>query len=176
MTDDAQAVAALLRWGAENAAHLTWQRAGDSVIEFDVGPPHSVRIAARAGVWQLDTLSGRGAGTATLATTDAPFVEVMSAVRQRLYDVAIEEFDDADRRGSQAMAQVLRTSGDEQLDVIWCARAATLLAGHAIQDGYGLQARLRLEEAAAHFAAAGDVDSENRMRQTLATLPELLRT
>lgn len=175
MTTNTQATAALMLWGAENAAQLAWQRVGDTVIEFDVDAPYSVRLEAASGAWQLETTSGRGARSTTLGPVGASYVEVVSALLERLYVVATDEFDDSDRSGSLAMAQVLRTSADEQRDGIWCARAATLLAGHAIKDGYGLQARLRLEEAAALYGAAGDVDSEARMVATLASLPELLR-
>ncbi|KQO06518.1 hypothetical protein ASF06_15795 [Agreia sp. Leaf244] len=175
MTNDAQAVDALMRWAAENAAHLAWQRTGEQSIEFDVVAPYSVRLSAVSGVWRLETVSGSGARSSSLGETETPFGAVLESLRERLYSTATDEFDDADRSGGQALAQVLRTSSDEQRDRTWCARAATLLAGHAIKDGYGLQARLRLEEAAALFAAAGDVESENRMLQTLATLPELLR-
>lgn len=175
MTNDARAAAALMRWGAENATHLAWQRGADSSLEFDVAAPHSVRLSARSGTWQLETVSGRGVRTTSLVPIEAPFIDVLSSVRQQLYIVATDEFDDTDRSGSQALAQVLRTSADEQLDGIWCARAATLLAGHAIKDGYGLQARLRLEEAAELYAAVGDVDSQGRMLHTLTSLPELLR-
>jgi hypothetical protein len=175
MTNNTGAVSALLRWGAEHASHIVWQRTGDETIEFEVASPHRVRLVARSGTWQLETTSGRGPHTRSLGPVDAPPDEVVSSLLHQLYITATDEFDDADRSGSQAMAQVLRTSADDQRDGLWCARAATLLAGHAIQDGYGLQARLRLEEAAALYAAAGDVDSENRMLQTLASLPELLR-
>jgi hypothetical protein len=175
MTDDTQAVAELMRWGAESAAHFVWQRTGDTVIEFEVPSPHSARLVARSGAWMLETDSARGHRSAELGTTEAPFADVMASLLRQLYTVSTDEFDDADRSGSQALAQVLRTSADETRDGIWCARAATLLAGHAIKDGYGLQARLRLEEAAALYAAAGDVDSERRMLSTLASLPELLR-
>jgi len=175
MMNDAQAAAELMRWAAENAAHLAWQRVGERSIEFDVAAPYSVRLSALSGTWQLETVSGRGIRTSSLGATDTPFGDVLESLRERLYGTATDEFDDADRSGGQALAQVLRTSSDEERDGIWCARAATLLAGHAIKDGYGLQARLRLEEAAALYAAAGDVDSESRMLQTLASLPELLR-
>jgi hypothetical protein len=175
MTNDVHAVDALMRWAAENAAHLAWQRTDDQSIDFDVDAPYSVRLTAVSGMWLLETVSGRGMRSTSLGDTQTLFDEVMESLRDRLYSTATDEFDDADRSGGQALAQVLRTSSDEQRDRVWCARAATLLAGHAIKDGYGLQARLRLEEAAALFAAAGDVDSENRMLQTLATLPELLR-
>jgi hypothetical protein len=175
MTNDAQAVDAMMRWAAENAAHLAWQRRDEKSIEFDVVAPYSVRLAAASGMWRLETVSGRGLRSSSLGDTETAFGDVLEALRDRLYSTATDEFDDADRSGGQALAQVLRTSSDEQRDRIWCARAATLLAGHAIKDGYGLQARLRLEEAAALFAAAGDVESESRMLQTLASLPELLR-
>ena len=175
MMNDAQSVAELVRWAAENAAHLAWQRVDEESIEFDVAAPFSVRLVAVSGTWQLVTVSGRGARTTTLGALDMPFDDVLESLRDRLYGTATDEFDDTDRSGGQALAQVLRTSSDEQRDRIWCARAATLLAGHAIKDGYGLQARMRLEEAASLFAAAGDIDAENRMLQTLASLPELLR-
>jgi hypothetical protein len=123
----------------------------------------------------LETVSGRGHRSVSLGATEAPFADVLIALLQQLYSVSTDEFDDTDRSGSQALAQVLRTSADETRDGLWCARAATLLAGHAIKDGYGLQARLRLEEAATLYAAAGDVDSESRMLSTLASLPQLLR-
>ncbi|SMG37055.1 hypothetical protein [Agreia pratensis] len=175
MMNDAHAVAELMRWAAENAAPLAWQRVGDESIEFDVAAPYSVRLAAAAGTWQLETVSGRGIRTSSLGDIETPFDAVLESLRDRLYSTATDEFDEADRSGGQAIAQVLRTSSDEERDGLWCARAATLLAGHAIKDGYGLQAQLRLEEAAALYAAAGDIDAENRMLQTLASLPELLR-
>lgn len=175
MMNDSQAVAELMRWAAENAAHLAWQQVDDETVEFDVATPYSVRLAAVAGTWQLETVSGRGIRTSSLGDIETPFDAVLESLRDRLYGTATDEFDDADRSGGQALAQVLRTSSDEENDRVWCARAATLLAGHAIRDGYGLQARMRLEEAAALYAAAGDVESENRMMQTLASLPELLR-
>jgi hypothetical protein len=175
MTDDAQAVAELMRWGAASAAHLVWQRTGDAVIEFEVASPHAVRLEARSGTWMLEIESGRGHRPISLGSTDAPHPDVMNSLLRVLYEASTDEFDDVDRSGSQALAQVLRTSADETRDGIWCARAATLLAGHAIKDGYGLQARLRLEEAAGLYAAAGDADSESRMLSTLASLPELLR-
>ena len=175
MTNDAQAVDALMRWAAGNAAHLAWQRVDGQSIEFDVVAPYSVRLQAFGGMWRLETVSGRGARSSPLGDIETPYGDVLESLRDRLYSSATDEFDDTDRSGGQALAQVLRTSSDEQRDRIWCARATTLLAGHAIKDGYGLQARLRLEEAAALYAAAGDVDSENRMLQTLATLPQLLR-
>ncbi|KJC65417.1 hypothetical protein SAMN06295879_0773 [Agreia bicolorata] len=173
--NDAYAVAELMRWAAENTAHLTWQQIGEQSIEFDVAAPYSVLLTAVSGTWHLETVSGRGIRTSSLGGIETPFGDVLETLRDRLYSTATDEFDDADRAGSQALAQVLRTSSDEHRDRVWCARAATLLAGHAIKDGYGLQARLRLEEAAALYAAAGDVESESRMLQTLASLPELLQ-
>jgi hypothetical protein len=175
MTDDAQAVAELMRWGAGSASHFVWQRTGDAVMEFEVASPHAVRLVARSATWVLEIESGRGHRSTSLGPTDTPHADVMNSLLRRLYEASTDEFDDADRSGSQAMAQVLRTSADETRDSIWCARAATILAGHAIKDGYGLQARLRLEEAAGLYAAAGDSDSESRMLATLASLPELLR-
>ena len=178
MTTDAQALAALTRWAVGAGARIHWQVADDSrhpSLDFEVAEPFAARLLAADSSWMLDTSTSRGSRSTKLGSTELPPGDVFTAVLEALYVIATDEFDDVDRAGSEAVAQVLRLAADESGQALFGARSASLLAGHAIKNGYGLQASLRLEEAAALFTAAGDDEAAASVLEVLRTLPQLLR-
>ncbi|KQR20419.1 hypothetical protein ASF79_12970 [Agreia sp. Leaf335] len=180
--DHAASTAALMRlegWARHVRMEPGWQRVnvdGVPALSMSVEEPHSAILAIPDDAWSLTLVTSRGTRRTFLGQSDAELPEILDALMFALYLRATTELDDQDRAASVSFSWLLKRLASELNEDRYAGRAATLLAGHAIKDGYRLQAGSRLNEAIDLFDSAGDSTAADTARTALANLPELMRS
>ena len=177
MSAETDAVDALASWMNARSMKPNWERiiAGGSA-GFDIGlhAPHAALLLATDGEWFLHLATARGTKRSPLGAIMSAHEVLIDALLFAIFTKATSELDHTDRTASAQLSTVLRVLADESHDARYSGRAAMLLAGHAIKDGYELQARSRLEEAIRLFRTAGDITAADTAASALESLPELM--
>jgi hypothetical protein len=179
VSSESHALKALAAWATNTGARLAWERVtvqGSPAFDFGLPSPYSARLVASDGSWKLMMTTAKGDSVSVLGpTTDEPAI-IFDGLLYAIFVKATRELESKNREASAALSTLLRHLADETLDLRYCGRAATLLAGHAIKDGYRLQASMRLEEAVRLFDESGDRTAADTARAALANLSELMQS
>lgn len=177
MSAETDAVATLGNWLTDQTTKLGWERiraAGSPGFDLGLTIPHTAVLLATTSGWVLHLVTARGTRQyplGPLSTTNAVLIDGLLFV---LFNKATSELDHTDRSASAELATILRDISKAAHDTRYRGRAATLLAGHAIRDGYELQARMRLEEAITLFKSAGDITAAHTAELALNNLATLM--
>jgi hypothetical protein len=137
--------------------------------------PHGALLLARDEEWELLVITAGGTRSNILGSVEADPACTLDALMFAVFQRATAELEHRDRTASVALSTFLKHLAEEIPDDRYSGRAAVLLAGHAITDGYELRARMRLEEAVRLFTAAGDIVGAESAQEALLQLPTLLR-
>jgi hypothetical protein len=177
MSAETDAVERLDTWMASRSMKPGWERVvASNSPGYDLGlrTPHYALLLAIDGQWVLHLVTARGVRKNVLAQlTDRPDI-VLDAMLFAIFTKATSELEHPDRTASAQLAAVLRVLADETHDARYSGRAAALLAGHAIKDGYELQARMRLDDAVRLFRIAGDSTAADTAADALNNLSGLM--
>lgn len=165
------------RWLSLHSTALGWQPLpGAHAGEFDLGAhsSHSAVLQVVDGEWHLELDTAKGRSLPVLGPVDSSLEVVLDALMFAVYMRATAELDRPDRTASAQLSLLLHQLAEATDDARYGGRAALLLAGHAVRNDNGVEARSRLDDAIRLFGVARDITAEEHAQAMLADLPQLL--